>query len=160
MMTGELGLNDWWFKDGKEAVNFPITTIITMLFFILFVVMAFTNLLIGLAVGDIDSIRSSAKLQAFKQTLRLVDGIQMVTPHFILSRHVNIPKYTYLVNRKTKFERVVKYLLSDTTDDDLKQLRIKQADCDFNSKADCNLDLESKNVKNREGLELEDFHII
>ena len=161
MMTGELGLNDWWFKNGKEAVNFPITTIITMLFFILFVVMAFTNLLIGLAVGDIDSIRSSAKLQAFKQTLRLVDGIQMVTPHFILSRHVNIPKYTYLVNRKTKLERLMKYLLSDTTDDDLKQLRIKQADCDFKPKVDCdNVDLQCKAVRSVDDLEDESFLVI
>lgn len=128
MMTGELGINEWFFSQGKGKVPFPTTTYLVMFLFLLFIVMAFTNLLIGLAVGDIESIRSSARLQALKLKIRLIDGIQIATPKYILNRHVNVQKYTYAVNRQTRFQRLVKYLLSDTIDDDLKQLRMKQID--------------------------------
>ena len=138
MMNGEVGLNDWWLGEAMKArVPFPVTTYGTMFLFLLFMIMAFTNLLIGLAVGDIESIRSSATMRTFKQKLRLIDTIQWITPSKILKKYVDERRHTYVVNRKTRLQRLIKCIQSNSIDDDLKQLRMNQDSFNYKLIQEC-----------------------
>ena len=62
---------------------------------------------IGLAVGDIDAIRKIATVSIFEQQLEFIESIQGIVPKYILKKRVYIPANTYLVNRKTTFQRYV-----------------------------------------------------
>ena len=60
---------------------------------------------IGLAVGDIEKIRSSAKMHIVKQQLQLIESIQMVVPKYLLKKYIQKRKIAYKINKKSKLQR-------------------------------------------------------
>jgi len=84
----------------------------------------FLNLLIGLAVGDIDTIRKTAALERYTSQVEHLSQLERAIPTFILKsllvteyvEHPNKPK-----NLKTKIVDMLVKLLSPRQEDDEKQ---------------------------------------
>eukprot|EP00795_Rhopilema_esculentum_P014080 gene14080-5067_t len=134
MMTGEFDFSNWLAGsknteiDNYAVLPYPEMTYLVFVLFLLLVTVAFTNLLIGLAVGDIEKIRSSAKMHIVKQQLQLIESIQMVVPKYLLKKYIQKRKIAYKINKKSKLQRLIEELTSDTRDQELKRLRMTQID--------------------------------
>ncbi|KAJ7385768.1 Transient receptor putative cation channel sub A member 1 [Desmophyllum pertusum] len=96
MMVGELDYTDMLVEKivnnntvpgtNVPYVPLPILTICLFLVFVLMVSVVLVNLLVGLAVGDIESIQRTASLRTLIDQVLLVDGIMKSYPRFILRR--------------------------------------------------------------------------
>ncbi|KAJ7385742.1 hypothetical protein OS493_013775 [Desmophyllum pertusum] len=96
MMVGELDYTDLLVDNignnntvpGTNVPYVPLPTLTFCLFlvFVLMVSIVLVNLLVGLAVGDIESIRRTASLRTLIDQALLVDGIMKSYPRFILRR--------------------------------------------------------------------------
>ncbi|XP_065057314.1 transient receptor potential cation channel subfamily A member 1-like [Rhopilema esculentum] len=135
MVTGEFEFEDaissrLGTKDGSNILYVPYPTLSYVIFicFVFLVAVAFTNLLVGLAVGDIENIRNLATVSILQQQLEFIESVQGILPKYFLQRFVYIPKYTYFINRRSKFERLMVAMAFDTRGEDLKKLRMKQLD--------------------------------
>nr|CDS25939.1 transient receptor potential cation channel [Hymenolepis microstoma] len=76
--------------DGNPlTMHFPEVTLIMFIIFLLFAPMILTNLLVGLAVGDIDTVRKQAAIRLISQTVDWYDRFEGAVPKQI---------YSYLVS--------------------------------------------------------------
>ncbi|KAM7438709.1 Transient receptor putative cation channel subfamily A member 1 [Porites harrisoni] len=84
----------------------------------------FLNLLIGLAVGDIDTIRKTAALERYTSQVEHLSQLERAIPSFILSS-VQVTEYVEYPNRpknfKTKVVDILVKLLSPRQENDEKQ---------------------------------------
>ncbi|XP_068149170.1 transient receptor potential channel pyrexia [Drosophila tropicalis] len=74
MMSGELEYEDIFY--GDYAVKFPITAHIIFLSFVLLVTVILTNLMVGLAVSDIQGLQVSASLDRLVRQAELVSRLE------------------------------------------------------------------------------------
>jgi len=138
MITGEfdyentistnLGVKDS--KTGFPFVPFPTLSYNVFIIFIFLGAVAFTNLLVGLAVGDIDEIRKLATVTIYEQQLEFIDSVQGIMPQFLLKKVVYVPSLKYKVNQKTLWQKCKKFVLQDSTDECIKDLYMKHLESD------------------------------
>lgn len=94
MMLGELDYITTFatplfnFMSGKETDKFtyPVTTMVMLVIFIILVPILLMNLLIGLAVGDIESVKSNAQLKRLAKQVEIHTDLERLLPRFILKR--------------------------------------------------------------------------
>eukprot|EP00794_Sanderia_malayensis_P010676 gene10676-11809_t len=129
MMTGEFDYDDILTgnlgkRDAKKfpLVGFPTLSYIVFIAFLVFITLAFSNLLIGLAVGDIEKIREMATMTVQKQQLDFINSIRGVVPINLMRRHMTLKTYTEYLNKKTWYQRA---LQSDDEQEKLFELRVK-----------------------------------
>lgn len=82
MMLGELDfvgtyVQPYYKSETDTTLPFPITTFVVLLLFMVFMPILLMNLLIGLAVGDIESVRRNAQLK--RLAMQVSDIIQTIT---------------------------------------------------------------------------------
>ncbi|KAM3185387.1 hypothetical protein ACTXT7_006469 [Hymenolepis weldensis] len=76
--------------DGNPlTMHFPEVTLIMFVIFLLFAPMILTNLLVGLAVGDIDTVRKQAAIRLISQTVDWHDNIEGAVPKHIYNNIVS-----------------------------------------------------------------------
>ncbi|KAL5108651.1 Transient receptor potential cation channel subfamily A member 1 [Taenia crassiceps] len=66
--------------DNRLTMHFPEVTLVMFVIFLLFAPMILTNLLVGLAVGDIDAVRQQAAIRLISQTVDWHDRIEAALP--------------------------------------------------------------------------------
>lgn len=74
MMSGELEFEDIFY--GDYAVKFPVTSHIIFLAFVLLVTVILTNLMLGLAVSDIQGLQVSATLDRLVRQAELISRLE------------------------------------------------------------------------------------
>jgi len=90
MLTGELEYSDTIPKSlGKTSSQVPLVPIpaLSYLAFVVFIIampIALMNLLVGLAVGDIESIRKTAKYNVLKQQALYIENLHSKCPKFFI----------------------------------------------------------------------------
>ncbi|XP_059610570.1 transient receptor potential channel pyrexia [Phlebotomus argentipes] len=75
MMAGELEFEDI-FYDNERPLNYPVTAHAMFLAFVLLVTVILTNLLVGLAVSDIQGLQASAGLDRLSRQAELVSRLE------------------------------------------------------------------------------------
>lgn len=74
MMTGELDYNNYFSEESK----YPVTSHVMFLVFLLFIVIVLMNLLVGLAVSDIQGLQKSARLNRLKRQIELIARMESI----------------------------------------------------------------------------------
>jgi hypothetical protein len=78
MMTGEMDFNTLFYdENGNEKIRFPGTTHLVFLFFVLLIVIVLMNLLVGLAVSDIQGLLNSAGLNRLIRTTKQIARMEI-----------------------------------------------------------------------------------
>ncbi|XP_034482338.1 transient receptor potential channel pyrexia [Drosophila innubila] len=94
MMSGELEFEDIFY--GDYAVKFPVTSHIIFLAFVLLVTVILTNLMLGLAVSDIQGLQVSASLDRLVRQAELVSRLES----FFFSRLLRNAPLVHYCKRK------------------------------------------------------------
>lgn len=94
MMSGELEFEDIFY--GDYAVKFPVTSHIIFLSFVLLVTVILTNLMLGLAVSDIQGLQQSASLDRLVRQAELVSRLES----FFFSRLLRNAPLVHYCKRK------------------------------------------------------------
>lgn len=84
MMSGELEFEDIFYGDDEESktedkdpqVKYPVTSHILVFSFVLLVTIILTNLMVGLAVSDIQGLQDSAGLDRLSRQAELVSRLE------------------------------------------------------------------------------------
>ncbi|XP_035826421.1 transient receptor potential cation channel subfamily A member 1 [Aplysia californica] len=94
-----------YFVDGDDrTLHFGNLTLVMLVIFVLLMPILLMNLLIGLAVGDIESVQRDARLKRLAMQVELHTGMEAKMPMF-LHRKVTITEYKQYPNRcKKKLE--------------------------------------------------------
>ncbi len=74
MMAGELEFNDIFYDD--EEIQYPVTAHIMFFAFVILVTVILTNLLVGLAVSDIQGLQASAGLDRLSRQAELISRLE------------------------------------------------------------------------------------
>ncbi|XP_068755480.1 transient receptor potential cation channel subfamily A member 1-like isoform X1 [Montipora capricornis] len=115
MMVGELGYTDMLVEKiinndtvpGTDLLYVPLPLFTGLLFFVfvLMISVVLVNLLVGLAVGDIESIQRTANLRTLIDDALLIEGIMKSYPAFI-RRRVHRNSLTLMPNRNSMIKRI------------------------------------------------------
>ncbi|GFR58678.1 transient receptor potential cation channel subfamily A member 1-like [Elysia marginata] len=90
------------FVDGEpDTLHFGNLTLIMLVVFVLFMPILLINLLIGLAVGDIESVQRDARLKRLAMQVELHTEMENKMPMFIYKR-VTVNEFKYFPNRCAK----------------------------------------------------------
>lgn len=126
MMVGELDYSDILVEKivhndtvpGTDLLYVPLPAFTGVLFFVfvLMISVVLVNLLVGLAVGDIESIQRTASLRTLIDDAFLIQGIMKAYPAFIL-RRVHRDSLTIMPNRNTLIKSIA-FAGTDITDQD------------------------------------------
>ncbi|RVE47475.1 hypothetical protein evm_007886 [Chilo suppressalis] len=76
MMSGELEYEDIFYNNGDSQIQYPLTAHGMFLIFVLLVTVILTNLLVGLAVSDIQALQESAGLDRLVRQTQLVAHLE------------------------------------------------------------------------------------
>ncbi|XP_012266246.2 transient receptor potential channel pyrexia [Athalia rosae] len=76
MMSGELEFEDMFWQDSNSIINYPGTMHVMFLVFVILVTVILTNLLVGLAVSDIQELQRCAGLERLIRRAELVAHLE------------------------------------------------------------------------------------
>ncbi|XP_028033887.1 transient receptor potential cation channel subfamily A member 1 [Bombyx mandarina] len=107
MMLGELDFVGTYvqpyYKDDSDIIlPFPIPTFIILALFMILMPILLMNLLIGLAVGDIESVRRNAQLKRLAMQVVLHTELERKLPAFLLEKVDKLELIEYPNNKKCK----------------------------------------------------------
>ncbi|CAG9789260.1 unnamed protein product [Diatraea saccharalis] len=85
MMSGELEYEDIFYNNGDAQIQYPLTAHGMFLIFVLLVTVILTNLLVGLAVSDIQALQESAGLNRLIRQTQLVAHLESMLFSSMLS---------------------------------------------------------------------------
>ncbi|XP_072930871.1 transient receptor potential cation channel subfamily A member 1-like [Epargyreus clarus] len=107
MMLGELDfvgtyVKPYYKSETDTTLPFPITTFVVLLLFMVFMPILLMNLLIGLAVGDIESVRRNAQLKRLAMQVVLHTELERKLPTFLLENIDKNELIEYPNNKKCK----------------------------------------------------------
>lgn len=124
MMIGELEFDDTFVETiGKNTTSgarknpFPKTSFVFLSLFLILVGIVLMNLLVGLAVGDIDTIQQSATLKRLAMQVEFVAEIEQSYPRFVTQQFYH-PIVTLRPNRPsrlTRFAALLGYTIARST---------------------------------------------
>ncbi|KAK7476633.1 hypothetical protein BaRGS_00032108, partial [Batillaria attramentaria] len=87
MMIGELDFDNI-FNDSSNPPAFPVLAYILFVFFLIIMSILIMNLLVGLAVGDIQAVQNKATLTRLETEVELILDVELFTPRFLLHNTV------------------------------------------------------------------------
>ncbi|CAH2103609.1 unnamed protein product [Euphydryas editha] len=107
MMLGELDfvgtyVQPYYKSETENNLPFPIPTFFILVLFMVFMPILLMNLLIGLAVGDIESVRRNAQLKRLAMQVVLHTELERKLPKFCLERVDKDELIEYPNNKKCK----------------------------------------------------------
>ncbi|KAF6024025.1 TRPA1 [Bugula neritina] len=101
MMVGDMNYMDTFVRplndNDSATLRFSVMAFFIMSLFLLFVPILLMNLLIGLAVGDIEGVQKNARLKRLAMQVQLMGGMEKKMPKFIL-RMINKDHITVYPN--------------------------------------------------------------
>lgn len=117
MMVGEFEFDDKFIKTiGKKSTTtqtplnpFPDASFVFLAIFLLLMSIILMNLLVGLAVGDIESIQHNATLKRLAMQVEFVAEIEESYPRFI-TRRLYRPTLVFRPNRPSRWKRFMAWL--------------------------------------------------
>lgn len=110
MTLGELNYHDEFLP--WDELAFPTLTNVLFVILVLGMPIIMMNMLVGLAVGDIDKIQQNALMDRYVLQVQLLLDIENSMPMFIL-KHVQVPSYSEYPNHpKTLKQKLVDALIS------------------------------------------------
>jgi len=120
MTLGELNYESDFIPDVK--LHYPLAANAVFVFFCLAMPIILMNMLIGLAVGDIDKIQQKSVMARYVMQVELLLEIEESLPQWIL-RRVQVDKYEEFPNRKSKlqtklYEKFIGFGKAETKADD------------------------------------------
>ncbi|XP_066924796.1 transient receptor potential cation channel subfamily A member 1-like [Clytia hemisphaerica] len=90
MMIGELDYRDTFtekFNDNtKKYLPYKGVSYLVFVFFLIIMVIVVMNLLVGLAIGDIEAVRNNAYIRMLRGQVRILEILERTYPKFILRR--------------------------------------------------------------------------
>nr|KAG5685635.1 hypothetical protein BaRGS_027136 [Batillaria attramentaria] len=87
MMIGELDFDNI-FNDSSNPPAFPVLAYVLFVFFLIIMSILIMNLLVGLAVGDIQAVQNKATLTRLETEVELILDVELFTPRFLLHNTV------------------------------------------------------------------------
>ncbi|KAK7476653.1 hypothetical protein BaRGS_00032128 [Batillaria attramentaria] len=88
MMIGELDFSDI-FNDDMNKPAFPVLAYILFVVFMIIMSILIMNLLVGLAVGDIQAVQNTAARTRLETEVELILDVEILTPKFLLPKTVS-----------------------------------------------------------------------
>ncbi|KAK7476651.1 hypothetical protein BaRGS_00032126 [Batillaria attramentaria] len=88
MMIGELDFSDI-FNDDMNKPAFPVLAYILFVVFMIIMSILIMNLLVGLAVGDIQAVQNTAARTRLETEIELILDVELFTPKFLLPKTVS-----------------------------------------------------------------------
>jgi len=103
-------------KEGVDDISFPAITVILWMIFIILMPILLTNMLVGLAVDDIQGIQEAATLEKLKLQVNLVLSVEELLPNFVRLHFTHTERRVPLMkaskkSRSSRFWRRVQYFL-------------------------------------------------
>nr|KAI8750038.1 transient receptor potential cation channel subfamily A member 1-like [Biomphalaria glabrata] len=113
--------NEGYTDNRDDTIHFGKLTIILYIAFAILMPLLLMNLLIGLAVGDIESVQRNARLKRLAMQVDLQINIETMVPRFILQQ-ISLEKFKYYPNTRKKFFNYFFRILNTQDADDIKCL--------------------------------------